>query len=79
MAQRIPLEVGDLPDNVSPLEMVTVVKFMDDSGEVSLAIRMSDGLSHWEAIGMLVAGGDAARQALIAEFTDRREDPDESP
>lgn len=74
--QIIPIHVGDLPESVIPLEMVSVVKFLDEDGKQALAVRISEGLTHWEVIGMLVAAGDAARAELVSEFRDKREGTD---
>lgn len=70
----IPIHVDELPEGSIPVDMVSVVKFLDEEGHESLAIRTSKGLSHWDIIGMLVAGSDAARAALTAEMVDKRED-----
>lgn len=78
--KRIPavygLETLELPDGYTPLEAVTIVKALDEEGQVSLLIRHTDGLSGWEALGML-ASALATQQADAVNSFEREGDDDE--
>lgn len=51
---HIKLEVvKDLPEGWTPLEMVAVVKCLDEDGDLALAWRSTNGITPWEAVGML--------------------------
>jgi hypothetical protein len=65
MATVFGLEVGDLDDGVTPIEVVVSLKGLDENGRVILYERMSAGLSGWEAIGMLMTHSDGLRAALV--------------
>ncbi len=57
-----------LPEGWVPLEMVTVVKCLDEDGEPGLCIRQSGGVSAWEVVGMLQTGLDANRDHLRESY-----------
>lgn len=73
------VDVPDLPEGSTPLEAVVVVKCLDNHGSPTIAVRVSEGLMAWEAVGMLIAASDMARGDLQSDFftlyTDS-EDPD---
>jgi hypothetical protein len=74
------IDVPDLPDKFTPLELVAVVKCLDDQGNPTIAVRTSEGLMAWEVIGMLTAASDMARADLVSDLTvmpSPFEDPDE--
>lgn len=56
MATLFGLEIEDLPEDMTALEMVLVVKTMRPAGSekfpYALVARCTDGLSIWEAAGM---------------------------
>ena len=72
---RVDLE-HDIPEGWVPLEVVSVVKCLDDDGEPALCIRQSGGLSLWEAVGMLTTANDMARESMKGDFRERREGED---
>lgn len=70
------LEVGDLDEGVTPIEVVVSLKGLDENGRVILYERKSDGLSGWEAVGMLMTHADGLRRALIEDSYDDEDDDD---
>jgi hypothetical protein len=71
MACVFGLEVGDLDQGVTPIEVVVSLKGLSPDGDVVLYERMSEGLSRWEAIGMLMTHADGLRQSLLLGEDDR--------
>lgn len=53
MAIAFGLEVNDLPDGCTPLEVVGAVKVLNDEGELELWGFQSENVTFWEAAGML--------------------------
>lgn len=53
MATVLGLQVADLPDGWTPLEAVTVVTCLNDEGQTSALLRITDGLMSWECVGLL--------------------------
>lgn len=76
MAQAYGLELPDIPAGCTPLELVVVVKALDSNGSVVLCERISDGLSRWEALGMLTTMADTVRTALVRSAAPTPEDDD---
>jgi hypothetical protein len=69
------LQVGDLDEGVTPVEVVVSLKGLDEDGRVILYERRSDGLSGWEAVGMLMTHADGLRRELVDGYQyDRDED-----
>lgn len=62
------LEIDDLDEGVTPIEVVVSLKGLDEDGRVILYERMSSGLSPWEAVGMLMTHADGLRQMLTASY-----------
>ena len=62
------LEIDDLDEGVTPIEVVVSLKGLDGDGRVILYERMSSGLSPWEAVGMLMTHADGLRQMLTASY-----------
>lgn len=60
--------VGDIPEGWVPVDVVSVIKCLDDDGDTALCVRTSGTLSTWESVGMLTAANDSAREALQADF-----------
>lgn len=58
------IEVPDLPDGYTPLEVVYTVKCLDEDGALALVNGASDGLNTWEAMGMATSLADDLRDAL---------------
>lgn len=52
------------PDSWVAIEQIAVLKCIDDEGEPALVIRSSDGLTTWEALGMLEAAASQQRARL---------------
>ena len=53
MATAYGLDIGDLPDDWTPLELVTVIRCLDQDGNETAAMRTTDGLQDWEIVGLL--------------------------
>lgn len=58
------LDSEALPDGWTPLEAVAVVKCLDSNGVTGLALRTTEGLALWEAVGMLIAAADTERAVV---------------
>jgi hypothetical protein len=74
------LETGPLPDNYTPLEAISVVKCLDDEGDVVLVNRCTDGLKVWDIVGLLTVTLDDARAAASESYVyeiDDEEDEDD--
>lgn len=52
------------PDSWVAIEQIAVLKCIDEDGETALIIRSSDGLTTWEALGMLEAAASQQRVRL---------------
>lgn len=61
--------VQDLPEGWVPLEVISVVKCLDEKGDPGIAVRQSGNITAWEAVGMMTAAMDIARDALKSDFT----------
>lgn len=59
-----PLVTDHLPDGFVPLEAVVMVKGLDPNGDTAVFECATDGMSTWEALGMVTACADALRRAL---------------
>lgn len=57
-------ELPNLPPGYMPLETLAVVKCLDESGELVLVTRQTEGLTPWETLGMLVAATEAAGEEM---------------
>lgn len=73
------IKVPDLPDGYTPLEVVAIVKSLDEEGDPVITIRTSDGIMEWEAVGMLIAAGDMARADLRESFQAMEDDEPSGP
>jgi hypothetical protein len=69
MADMLNMEVPDLPAGYVPLEVVSVIKCLDEAGNPTIVVRTSDGVMAWEVIGMLTAANDMARADLVSDMT----------
>jgi hypothetical protein len=69
MGQLLNIDVPDLPDGYTPLEIAAVLKCLDEHGEVTLCVRTSNGIMAWEVVGMLIAASDMARADLQTDFS----------
>jgi hypothetical protein len=58
------LDAMALPESYTPLESIAVIKALDETGQVSLLIRSTDGLNTWEQIGMLDTAITVTREGL---------------
>lgn len=55
----------EIADNVTPLEYVAMVKVLDnETGDIQMHTRTSDGLNDFEAIGMLISALDDIRSFI---------------
>lgn len=53
MAEAYGLQVTDLPEGYTPLEAIGAIKVLNEEGEIELWGFQSDGLTYWEALGIL--------------------------
>jgi len=58
----------DLPDRFTPVEAVAIIKCLDEDGDPALVLRTTEGLTGWEAVGMLTAALDTQRSDLREDF-----------
>jgi hypothetical protein len=68
------LDAMALPESYTPLESIAVIKALDETGQVSLLIRSTDGLNTWEQIGMLDTAMTVTREGLCKTFEDETEE-----
>ena len=69
MSDILPLELeGGLPEGFIPLEVISVVKCLDQDGDPATCIRQSGGLSREEMVGMLIFASDAIRADVQRSF-----------
>ncbi len=47
------VEVDELPEECTPLEVVVLIKALDEESQVCVYIRESASLTVWESLGML--------------------------
>lgn len=73
------LDAEPLPDDVTPLEAVAVLKTLDENGEVALWIRTTASLNAWERLGMLELAAYSSKRGLQAGFEADAEDDDDGP
>lgn len=66
----LPVEFDPVPDGWTALEGVAVVKCLDENGVLRLAVQASDGLTTWEAAGMLLTALDGQREELRRSLED---------
>lgn len=62
------LEAPGLPDGWTPLEACAVVKALDENGIVRLALRYTQGVSTWEALGMVRAADITISEDLRSQW-----------
>lgn len=74
MAEAFGLPLPDLPDDWRPAEVVVIVKAFDGDLRPRLAVRYSEGLSSWEAVGMLQVTVATELQEVIDCFEVSGED-----
>ena len=53
MATAYGLDIQDLPDDWTPLELITVIRCLDEQGCERAVMRSTDGLQDWEIVGLL--------------------------
>lgn len=53
MATAYGLEVTELPDGYTPLDVIGAIKVLNDEGEIELWGFQSENLTYWEALGIL--------------------------
>ena len=66
------LEAEALPDGVTPLEAIAVVKCLDQHGEVELWTRTTGALNAWERLGMLEIAAYSTKRGLQDGFEEER-------
>ena len=56
------LHADPMPAGYVPLEAITVLKCLDDEGDVVIVSRATSGLKVWDHVGLLTVALDAFRQ-----------------
>lgn len=62
------MRITDLPNNVVAVEALVLIKGLDEDGDVCFFTRTSEGLTTWEALGMLEAAAEIRRAGLVDAF-----------
>jgi len=62
------VEVPELPAGYVPLEIVVLVRALNEEGRPALAVRYSEGITSWEAVGMLRAAEATELRSLVDGF-----------
>ena len=62
------VEVPELPAGYVPLEVVVLVRALNEEGRPALAVRYSEGITSWEAVGMLRAAEATELRSLVDGF-----------
>lgn len=60
----------ELPENWTPLEAVAVIKCLDEEGSPCFAIRSTETLSGWEAVGLLEVAAKAQINDILGDMED---------
>lgn len=68
------IEIKDLPDNDTPMEIVALIKTLDVDGDVAWYVRCSDGVSDVEIMGALLMELDRRRYHKASTFLDTDDD-----
>lgn len=71
MAQVCGLELVEMPDDISPIAALVVLKAFDAEGDVAYYARATEGVTTVEALGMVVLADVRLRSAIN---TDTAED-----
>lgn len=64
------IEIEDLPEGDTPMEIVGLVKTLDVDGDVAWYVRCSDGVSDVEVMGALLMELDRRRYHKASTFLD---------
>lgn len=74
------VRVKDLPENWQGLEVVVLVKALNEDGKVCTIFRYSENLMGWEAIGLLRVAEAAATSDMLDDMYSSEEiEEDEEP
>jgi hypothetical protein len=65
MSSAYGIEIPDLPAGAIPMEVVVLVRYVDDEGDTTTAEVRSAGMSTQEALGMAVTYADGLRLSLL--------------
>ena len=81
MAEAYGLNVTDLPEGYTPLDIIGAIKVLNSDGELELWGFQSDNLTYWEAMGILAVALKEYDQHVTvmqinADFYDDEDDDD---
>lgn len=62
------VEVLDIPEEAVAVEVIVLIKALDEDGDPSVYTRTSEGLSAFEAVGMLQLELDRRRDLMLDAF-----------
>lgn len=62
-----PLVDDHLPDDFLPMDVVAIVKGMRSDGSIEAYECASEGLSTWEALGLVISCSNSLEDALRGE------------
>lgn len=64
------LDIEELPEAETPLDLVSLIKTLDDEGEVQWYVRATSGVSDLELMGALMMELDRRRYHKASTFLD---------
>lgn len=74
------VRIKDIPENWQGLEVVCLIKALNEDGKVSTIFRYSENLMGWEAVGLLrVAEAAAVSDMLDDMYSSEEIEDDEDP
>ena len=65
MAQVCGLDIVNMPEEISPLAALVVLKAFDEDGDVTYYARATEGVTTVEALGMVALADVRLRTALL--------------
>lgn len=68
--------IEDLPKKWQGLDVIVIAKALNEEGKVSFVIRYSEGLTTWEAIGLLRVSESVALRDVLDDLDDEEDDDD---
>jgi len=62
------LRILPLPEGWTPVDTVSMVKCLDEDGQVMWSVRSTPGMSMEEVLGALISRTDLLRKAILADY-----------
>lgn len=70
---------GGIPEGWTPMEVIVIMKCMDNEGKVRIGYRTSKGWTTWESLGALRAFERSMNDDLQSCMIDGSEDDEDEP